>query len=105
VTPLPPLGRWRLLRADATIEFLPGAILDFRDAAHLEYTFDIDGHAHSVALRYRTEGDLLRTEVPGTTHEATARFEFGPARVLVLDFAGARAWFVPELPSTAHGAG
>jgi hypothetical protein len=101
------LGRWRLLRADRSLDFAPGVRMAFVDAATMLYSFEVGDVRQQVELRYRVDGDLLRTEVPGTTHEATARFEFGPGDALVLDFAGARAWFVREVDSSPppHGSG
>lgn len=100
-------GRWRLLRADPTLDFAPGVRMAFVDDDTLHYSFEVGSARQLVELRYRVDGDLLRTEVPGTTHEATARFEFGPGDALVLDFAGARAWFVREVDSSLppHGSG
>ena len=99
------LGAWRLLRADAALDFAPGVRMEFRADGVLRYTFAVGEGRQGIDLRYATVDDVLRTEVPGTTHEATARFEFGQGDVLILDFAGARAWFVRELAPTTHGTG
>lgn len=98
-------GTWRLLRADRSLDFAPEVRMAFVDDDHLHYSFDVGGARQVIALRYRVEGSLLRTEVPGTTHEATARFEFGPGDALILDFAGARAWFVREMEATPPPSG
>lgn len=99
------LGRWRLLRADAALDFAPDVRMDFLENGLLRYSFALGDTRQVVDLRYRVEGDILRTEVPGTTHEAMARIEFGSADALVVDFAGARAWFVREVTFTPHGTG
>jgi hypothetical protein len=99
------LGSWRLLRADAALDFAPEVRMEFREGGILRYTFAVGEGRQGIDLRYATVGDVLRTEVPGTTHETTARFEFGKGDVLILDFAGARAWFVRELVPTPHGTG
>ncbi|HEX4933813.1 MAG TPA: hypothetical protein VFV33_11575 [Gemmatimonadaceae bacterium] len=93
----PILGRWRLLRADRALDFAPGVRMDFQPGGRLLYAFDAGGHRYELALVYRVEGDQLHTESPATTHETTARVAFGEGGALILDFAGARAWFVPEL--------
>lgn len=91
------LGRWRLLRADAALDFAPGARLDFRTEGRLYYGFDVGEGRQVQALCYRIDGDLLRTDHLATGHEMTTHFRVGAGGVLVLDFVGARAWFVREL--------
>jgi hypothetical protein len=93
----PLLGRWRLLRADAALDFAPGVRLHFQAGGRLAYAFDAGDHREVLTLWYRVEGDELRTQSPATDHETTARFAFGEGGALILDFAGARAWFLPEL--------
>lgn len=91
------LGTWRLLRADPSLDFAPGVRMHFAPGGRLDYSFET-GHTRQVLqLVYRAEGDTLRTEYPGTTHEVAAHYEFGAGGVLLFDFAGARAWFVREL--------
>ncbi len=93
----PVLGRWRLLRADPPLEFAPGVSMDFQTGGRLLYAFDAGNRRQVIALCYRVEGDLLHTESPTTSHETTAHFTVGEGGALILDFAGARAWFLPEL--------
>jgi hypothetical protein len=90
------LGRWRLLRADPALEFAPGVGMDFQTGGRLLYAFDVGDRRESLTLCYRVEGDLLHTDSPATAHETTAHFAFGEGGALMLDFAGAKAWFVRE---------
>jgi hypothetical protein len=96
--PLGLLGRWRLFRADATLDFAPGASMEFQGGGRLLYGFDVGERRQVMQLVYRVEGDILHTDHPGTTHEVTTHFEFGAGEVLIFDFGGQRAWFVRELP-------
>ena len=91
------IGRWRLFRADSSLEFAPNARMEFLDGGRLRYSFDPGENPQSVMLIYRVEGDVLFTDNPAAPHSATTRFSFGPGDVLVLDFAGAVAWFIREL--------
>ena len=93
----PLLGRWRLLRADSALDFAPGVRMDFRSGGRLLYGFDVGERREVVPLLYRVEGDVLHTDNPATTHEVSTHFLIGVGDVLILDFAGARAWFVREL--------
>ena len=93
----PLLGRWRLLRADRTLEFAPGVRMDFQPGGRLLYAFEVGDQRQEVALCYRTDGDQLHTDSPATAHETTARFVLGESGVLILDLGGAKAWLVPEL--------
>ena len=93
----PLLGRGRLLRADDVLDFAPGVRMDFRSGGRLLYGFDVGDRREIVSLLYRVEGDTLHTDNPATTHEVSTHFRIGEGDVLILDFAGARAWFVREL--------
>lgn len=93
----PLLGRWRLLRADPALDFAPGVSMDFQPGGRLLYAFDTGDRRQVLALLYRVDGDQLHTDSPTTAHETTAHFVLGEGGVLILDFAGAKAWFVPEL--------
>lgn len=93
----PLIGCWRLLRADASLDFAPGVRMDFRSGGRLMYGFDAGDRRQVVPLLYRVEGDVLHTDNPATTHEVSTHFAIGAGDVLILDFAGARAWFVREL--------
>jgi hypothetical protein len=91
------LGRWRLVRADASLTFAPDVRMEFGDGGRLLYEFMAGGRRHSVQLLYRVDGEMLRTDNPTAPHEATAMFHFGAGEVLIFDFAGACAWFVREI--------
>lgn len=91
------LGRWRLLRADPLLDFAPGVGMHFEADGRLLYSFEAGDHREMLTLWYRVEGDQLHTQSPVTDHETTARFSLGEGGALILDFAGARAWFLPEL--------
>lgn len=90
------LGRWRLLRADAALDFAPGVRMEFRAGGRLDYTIDVGGREQVVALVYRVDGDTLRTDNPANPHAVSTHFSQGEGGVLVFDFSGARAWFVRE---------
>ncbi|MGQ0539219.1 MAG: hypothetical protein ACT4R6_09760 [Gemmatimonadaceae bacterium] len=91
------LGRWRLLRADTELAFAAGACMEFLAGGQLNYTIPLEQGTTVVSLIYRVEGDMLRTDNPSAPHATATRFEIGPGDVLILDFAGARAWFVRML--------
>lgn len=91
------IGRWRLFRADPDLDFAPNVRMEFLDGGRLRYEFDAGGHAQSLMLIYRVEGDALFTDNPAASHATTMRFRFGPGDVLAIDFAGAIAWFIREL--------
>jgi hypothetical protein len=90
------LGRWRLLRAEAALEFAPGVCMDFQLHGRLLYSFDVGGRDQTVRLVYQVTGDVLRTDNPTSPHAVETHFHRGEAGVLVLDFSGSRAWFVKE---------
>jgi hypothetical protein len=91
------IGRWRLLRADPALEFAAGVRMEFLPGGQMLYTIPVDTREMQVELIYRVEGDTLRTDNPIAPHATATHFEFGPGDVLILDFAGPRAWFVREL--------
>lgn len=91
------IGRWRLFRADASLDFAPNVRMEFLPGGRLRYAFDAGGHSQSLMLIYRVEGDALFTDNPLAPHATSTRFWFGPGDVLVIDFAGAIAWFIREL--------
>lgn len=90
------LGRWRLLRADPSLDFAPEAGMDFRAHGELIYSFAVGERRYEVALIYRVTGDVLRTDNPAAPHATAVRFRIGAGDVLVLDFAGAEACFLRD---------
>ena len=90
------LGRWRLLRAESALDFAPGVCMDFRRGGRLLYSFSVEGHAQTVPLIYQVEGDVLRTDNPAGAERVVRLDRVRGGGVLVLDFSGARAWFVKE---------
>ena len=96
---LPPdwlFGRWRLLRADPTLEFAPGTRMDFRAHGELRYRIPVEGREQEFALLYVVEGDVLRTDNPAAPHVTATHFHLGAGGVLVFDFAEGVAVFVRE---------
>jgi hypothetical protein len=93
------LGRWRLLRADGVLDFPSDVRMEFRRGGRLMYEFSTGGTRHVVPLVYTVDGDreTLRTDNPAASHERSTHFHFGAGGVLVIDFAGACAWFVREM--------
>ena len=90
------LGTWRLLRADAPLDFAPGVRMEFCDAGVLRYHVDVGGRDQVIPLHWRVDGDTLHTENPASPHQMSVRCAQGEGGVLVLDFAGPRAWLVRE---------
>ena len=100
VTELPDprlLGRWRLFRADSSLDFAPNVRMEFLKGGRLRYAFDAGDASQSLMLIYRVDGDTLFTDNPLAPHAMEARFWFGEGDVLGIDFAGAVAWFIREL--------
>lgn len=91
------IGRWRLFRADASLDFAPNVSMEFLEGGRLRYAFHAGDSPQSLMLVYRVDGDLLYTENPAAPHARATRFWFGPGDVLAMDFAGAVAWFIREL--------
>jgi hypothetical protein len=91
------LGRWRLFRADPSLDFAPNARMEFLSGGRLRYEFDTGGNVQSIMLVYQVEGETLTTDNPAASHLATARFSFAEGDALVLDFAGSIAWFLREV--------
>ena len=96
-TPTWLLGTWRLLRAEAPLDFQPGTRMDFRPHGELRYLIPFEGREHLVAMIYRVQGDVLRTDMVEASHATETHFRLGAGGVLVFDFSGARAWFVRDL--------
>jgi hypothetical protein len=92
------LGIWRLMRADVTLDFAPGVRMEFLAGGVLYYHVDVGGTDQIVELVYRVEGDMLHTENPAAPHSMRVRIEHGVGDVLRLDFAGAQAMLVREVP-------
>ena len=91
------IGRWRLFKADPSLDFAPNVRMEFLDGGRLRYSFDVGENPQSLMLVYRVEQDMLYTDNPSAPHARETRFWFGPGDVLALDFAGAIAWFIREL--------
>jgi hypothetical protein len=97
--PSPPtwlLGRWRLLHAEPALGFIPGTRMEFTGDGTLRYVIPIDGTEQTIALVYRVEDDLLRTENPLAPHATATPIRQGPGDTLVLDFADSPAVLVRE---------
>jgi hypothetical protein len=90
------IGRWRLLRAEASLDFAPGVTMEFRLGGRLLYTIVVEGRAHVIELVYRVDGNTLSTDNPAAPHATSTRFGKGAGGVLEFDFAEGRAWFVRE---------
>ncbi len=90
------LGRWRLLRAEAPLDFAPGVCMDVREGGRLLYSFDVGGRERVETLVYQVEGNVLRTDNPSAPHAVETHYAHGEGDVLVLDFGGPRAWLVKE---------
>lgn len=71
--------------------------MEFRPNGQLLYTIPLEGNEMVVELIYLVEGNTLRTDNPLAPHATATQFEIGPGDVLVLDFAGPRAWFIREI--------
>lgn len=91
------IGRWRLFRADSSLDFAPNVRMEFLDGGRLRYSFEAGDAQQSIMLIYRVEADMLYTDNPSAPHARETKFWFGPGDVLALDFAGAVAWFIREL--------
>ncbi len=96
------LGIWRLMRADASLDFAPGVRMEFLIDGVLRYHVDVGGQDQVVDLVYRVDGDLLHTENPEAPHSMSVRIEHGAGDVLLLDFGGAQAMLVREVERPAH---
>ena len=98
------MGTWRLMRADATLDFAPGVRMAFLDDGHLHYHVDVGGRDQVIALRYRVEGDMLHTEHTETAHRMSVRIFVriaqGVPDELHLDFGGPHAMLQRELSAT-----
>lgn len=90
------LGTWRLMRADAALDFAPGVRMEFLQEGQLHYHIDVGGRDRVVALLYRVEGDVLHTDHPAASHSMSVRIVHGAGDTLLLDFAGAQALLVRE---------
>ena len=90
------LGRWRLVHASPDIGFMPGTRMEFRPGGELSYTIPLEGREQVIALLYRIDDGLLRTENPLAPHATTTPFHQGPGDTLVLDFADDPAVLVRE---------
>ncbi len=85
------LGIWRLVQADASLDFAPGVRMEFLPDGLLRYHVDVGGQDQSIDLLYRVDGDLLCTENPAAPHSMRVRIAHAEADALHLDFGGAQA--------------
>ena len=92
------LGTWRLMRADASLDFAPGVRMEFLDDGRLHYHVDVGGKGQLIGLLYRVDGDVLVTDNPATPHSMSVRIEPGAGDLLLMDFGGAHAMLVRERP-------
>lgn len=90
------LGRWRLLHAAPALGFTPATRMEFRADGALLYSIPIEGTEQRIALVYRIDQDLLRTENPLAPHATATPFRQGPGGTLVLDFADSPAVLIRE---------
>lgn len=90
------LGRWRLLHASQAIGILPGTRMEFGPDGALSYIIPVEDTEQVVALVYRIDGDVLRTENPLAPHATATPFRRGPGDTLVLDFADSPVVLVRE---------
>lgn len=97
------LGTWRLMRADAALDFAPGVRMEFCSDGELRYHVDVGGRDQVITLRYRLDGDMLHTDNPAAPHSMSVRIAHGAGDVLMLDFAGALAWLVREAHTLSTG--
>jgi hypothetical protein len=95
------LGVWRLFRADAPLDFAPGVRMEFCPGGQLRYHITIGDRDQVVELLYRVDGDVLLTDNPAHPHATAVHFARGEGDVLILDFAGPRAWLIREEPTGA----
>ncbi len=90
------LGCWRLFKAEAPLDFAPGVRMEFRPGGQLHYHIEIAGQDRVIDLLYRVDGDVLMTDNLSHPHATAVHFARGEGDVLVLDFAGPRAWLLRE---------
>lgn len=90
------LGAWRLLRAEDGAELARDARLDFAEEGMLRYSFSVSGQSFAMELRWRVDRGMLHTSVPESGFTRDSRVMLGEGGVLILDFGGARAYFVRE---------
>jgi hypothetical protein len=91
------LGIWRLMRADASLDFAPGVRMEFLLDGVLRYHVDVGGQDQVVDLVYRVDGEVLYTDNPAAPHSMSVRIEHGAGDVLLLDFGGSQAMLVREV--------
>ncbi|WP_309669242.1 hypothetical protein [Gemmatimonas sp.] len=91
------LGIWRLMRADASLDFAPGVRMEFLLDGVLRYHVDVGGQDQSLDLVYRVDGEMLHTDNPAAPHSMSVRIEHGVGDKLLLDFGGPKAMLVREV--------
>lgn len=93
------LGVWRLMRADAPLDFAPGVRMEFLADGVLLYHVDVGGTDTIIELVYRVEGNVLYTENPSSPHTMSVRMTHGEGDSLLFDFGGPCALLVREVTS------
>lgn len=90
------LGTWRLMRADAPLDFAPGVRMEFLPGGVLYYHVDVGGTDRVIDLVYRLDGDVLHTDNPAAPHSMSVRITHGEGDSLLFDFGGPQALLVRE---------
>ncbi len=88
------LGTWQLLRAEAPLELQAGTRMHFGADQRLEYTIPTPQGALQIALGWRLDGAVLRTQLDDGTNPVEADVGIDAADVMTIRFGGPRAWFV-----------
>lgn len=65
----------------------------FEANGQLKYVQHLVDGAQIMNLIYKVDGDCLVTDQPSSPNEEKTKFEFETEDVLVLDYAGQKAWF------------
>jgi hypothetical protein len=84
------IGRWRLFRADASLDFAPNVSMEFLEGGGCG-TIDVDENPQSLMLIYRVEEDVLHRQ-PGCPDEGDRIGSIGACYGSAI----AIAWFIRE---------
>lgn len=91
------LGRWQLIRAEVPLELQAGTRMHFSADHRLEYTIPTPEGALQIALVWRLDGAILRTQLEDGSNPVQADIRLDAGEVLTISFGGPRAWFVRAL--------